>query len=119
MMLVDADHRYVMLEGVPFERSGVAPESVIGRTISEVITDERRDALIAHVDRALAGESGAFDIAGPVTQTVYRVHYAPYIEHGEITHAALDAARRRGRARAAALGRGPAPLPVGGARAAR
>ena len=62
---------------------------MIGKTIAEVITDERRDPLIAHVDRALAGESGAFDIAGPVTQTVYRVHYAPYIEHGEITHAAL------------------------------
>jgi len=28
MMLIDADHRYVMLEGVPFERSGVAPAAL-------------------------------------------------------------------------------------------
>ncbi len=89
MLLIDADHRYVMIEGMPFERSGVPLESVLGRTIAEVITDERREPLIAHVDRALAGESGAFDIFGPATQTVYRVHYAPFVENDVITHAAL------------------------------
>ena len=60
-MVVDADHRVVVMQGAAYARHGHDPAAAIGRDLRDVIPAAAWARLGEHWDAALAGASRTLD----------------------------------------------------------
>src|SRR4051794_20416450 len=79
LMVVDRARRIVQFEGLAFERQGWRSGELVGRTLDEVLPEDRRAALERHLEAALRGESDAFDwVSLRSPEVVFRSDTVPF-----------------------------------------
>jgi diguanylate cyclase (GGDEF)-like protein/PAS domain S-box-containing protein len=87
--LLDRDLRFALFEGDALAPHWT-PAEVVGRTLSDVLPENRFDDARPSVEAALAGEAGTLEWLGVRSGATYRIDFVPFREHGEeITHAML------------------------------
>ena len=77
VMVVDPDHRVVVMQGAAYERHGHDPAAAIGRDLRDVIPAAAWARLGAHWDAALAGASRTLDFESVNGRSVFWLHFAP------------------------------------------
>ena len=77
VLVADADRRITHVEGGAFAAHGLAPQSLVGQTIDEVLPPEGLAILIPRYQAALAGESQAFRYWTQDGAGAYLVQLAP------------------------------------------
>jgi diguanylate cyclase (GGDEF)-like protein/PAS domain S-box-containing protein len=77
LMVVDRDRRVVQFEGLAFERQGWRSGELVGRTLSEVLPEDRLQELEPRLEAALRGESQTFDWASLRSGAVFRSDTVP------------------------------------------
>ena len=83
VFIFDRDLRYVLAEGTNFDKVGLKPEELEGRTIWEALEPEAAAAIEPSYRAALAGESSSFEM--DFRDNVYVVTVAPTLDdRGEI-----------------------------------
>jgi PAS domain S-box-containing protein len=84
VFMFDHDLRYQLAEGMTLTSLNYSPQSMIGKTIWEVLPPERCELLVPYYQAALAGQENIIDIEGGNPSRNYRVHFVPVKdEHGE------------------------------------
>lgn len=76
----DCEHRLKFASRAFADRWNVTPQSLYGKTVSEVLGPKAFEALLPFVDRVLAGETVSFEMSVPYDQIGLRyvqVSYAP------------------------------------------
>ena len=107
VMVVDPDHRVVVMQGAAYERHGHDPVAAIGRDLRDVIPAAAWARLGEHWDAALAGASRTLDFESVDGRSVFWLHFAP-AGPAERPIGAVMVARGHHRPRA---GEGPDPAP--------
>src|SRR3954468_19040855 len=77
VMVVDPDHRVVVMQGAAYERHGHDPAAAIGRDLRDVIPAAAWARLGEHWDAALAGASRTLDFESVDGRSVFWLHFAP------------------------------------------
>jgi PAS domain S-box-containing protein len=61
VMVLDRDLRVEVISGSLMERTGRAPDELIGRRLEEIVAPERAEKVLAHYRRGLEGERHEFE----------------------------------------------------------
>ena len=77
VMVVDPDHRVVVMQGAAYKRHGHDPAAAIGRDLRDVIPAAAWARLGEHWDAALAGGSRTLDFESVDGRSVFWLHFAP------------------------------------------
>ncbi len=62
--LLDADYRYLLIEGDMLEKLGYAKEKLLGKTIKEALPPDRYNQVLPNFERVFAGETFAIEDSG-------------------------------------------------------
>jgi PAS domain S-box-containing protein len=79
VMVVDRDLRFAFAGGGGLAGSGWSPGEIVGRTLHEIVSPERRALLAPHYEAALRGETRQFALESELGTGHYRVKIVPYL----------------------------------------
>ncbi len=85
--LVDRHERYVFVNATYQKWFGHAPETIVGRTLAEVLGPPAYEAVATHVRNVLAGQPVSFQTRVPYAHGVARdveASYTPYVIDGQV-----------------------------------
>lgn len=75
VLIVDRQLRYLVAEGPLLEKLNTASDTLLGRLMEETLPASARDIVIPSIRRALAGESGRYEVTLP--SGTFTGHYFP------------------------------------------
>lgn len=89
LVVYDSDLRFEFVSGTALSESGISPDEIVGRSLTEVVPGEQGEILAGHYRAALAGEERRLEYTSTRDGRSYCLHVSPLRERSGEVEAAI------------------------------